>query len=150
MYAELYDLRTEDISNGSVKRTKARVVQLNEYARSCITCSKEVTSIIYKIDEEGKFDYLQAVLNMELQCASKYSKLIESDPAVTIQNLQESMSSYSKAREFINEYKTAKKIATDADMKEDLRTQAQICDEMIQLIPQKIDRINQELHAKRT
>jgi len=36
-------------------------------------------------------------------------------------------------------------MSSDADMKEDLRTQATICDEMIMLIPQKIDRINQEL-----
>lgn len=35
-------------------------------------------------------------------------------------------------------------------MKEELRTQAQICDEMITLIPQKIDRINKELHAQRS
>lgn len=70
------------------------MVQLNELAKSCIHCSREVTSVIYKIDDDGKFDYLQAVLNMELQCASKFSKLIEADPAVSIQNLQESMSSY--------------------------------------------------------
>ena len=79
---------------------------------------------------------------MELQCASKYSKLIENDPAITIQNLRESMKSYQAARDFINEYKRVKKIASDADMKEELRTQANICDEMVQLIPQKIDRIN--------
>eukprot|EP00353_Schmidingerella_taraikaensis_P014910 CAMPEP_0185619514 /NCGR_PEP_ID=MMETSP0436-20130131/50826_1 /TAXON_ID=626734 ORGANISM="Favella taraikaensis, Strain Fe Narragansett Bay" /NCGR_SAMPLE_ID=MMETSP0436 /ASSEMBLY_ACC=CAM_ASM_000390 /LENGTH=82 /DNA_ID=CAMNT_0028259049 /DNA_START=527 /DNA_END=772 /DNA_ORIENTATION=+ len=82
---------------------------------------------------------------MELQCASKFSKLIEADVAVSIQNLRESLNSYSKARSFINDYKKAKKIATDADMKEDLRTQAQICDEMLQLIPQKIDRIVKEV-----
>ena len=66
MYAELYDLRQEDITEGRVKRNKARVLQLNEYARNCIQCSRAVTKVIYEIDEDSKFDYLQAVLNMEL------------------------------------------------------------------------------------
>jgi len=90
IYAELYDLRNEDLTNGTAKRTKAKLLQLNEYARKCIECAQDVTKVIYAIDDEGKFDYLQAVLNMELQCASKYSKLMESDTAISIQNLQKS------------------------------------------------------------
>lgn len=41
---------------------------------------------------------------------------------VAIQNLQESIKSYSAARKFINDYKTAKSIGSDADLSEDLRT----------------------------
>ena len=131
IYAELYDLRKDDLDKNRVKRTKARIVQLNDLARKTITCSKAVTKVIYAIEESTKFDYLQAVLNMELQCASKYAKLVENDHDVAIENLQESIKSYSAARKFINDYKTAKKIATDADLSEELRTQANICDEMI-------------------
>ena len=43
---------------------------------------------------------------------------------MAISNLQESVKSYERARKFINEYKKVKKIASDADMKEELRTQA--------------------------
>lgn len=66
IYAELYDLRKDDMDKNRVKRTKARIVQLNEYARKTIACSKAVTKVIYAIEEVTKFDYLQAVLNMEL------------------------------------------------------------------------------------
>ena len=66
MYAELYDMRHDDIAKHGVKRTKAKVVQMNELANKVITCSKEVTKVIYALDDDGKFDYLQAVLNMEL------------------------------------------------------------------------------------
>ena len=143
VYAELYDMRKEDLEKSRVKKTKARIIETNNLARKCIECSREVTKVIYAIDEDSKYDYLQAVLNMELQCASKFAKLIESDTGVAIANLQESIKSYTAARNFINAYKTCKKIASDADMKEELRTQANICDEMIQLLPEKIRRMTQ-------
>jgi len=66
IYAELYDLHKDDLDKNRVKRTKARIVQLNDLARKTIECSKEVTKVIYAIEENTKFDYLQAVLNMEL------------------------------------------------------------------------------------
>lgn len=135
IYAELYDLRKEDLDKGKVKTTKKTVLAVNDLARKTIDTSRVVVKVIYAIEDEAKFDYLQAALNMELQCASKYAKLVESNMDVAIQNLQESIKSYAAARNFINEYKTAKKIASDADMTEDLRTQAQICDEMVALLP---------------
>ena len=66
IYAELYDLRNEDMTKGTVKRTKAKLIELNGLAKSCIETSKEVTKVIYAIEDEAKYDYLQAVLNMEL------------------------------------------------------------------------------------
>ena len=57
-----------------------------------------MSKVIYALEEDVKFDYLQAVLNMELQCASKYAKLIENDTNVAIANLQESIKAYSNAR----------------------------------------------------
>ena len=66
MYAELYDLRKDDLDKNRVKPTRAKIVQLNDYARKTIECSKAVTKVIYAIDEDSKYDYLQAVLNMEL------------------------------------------------------------------------------------
>lgn len=145
IFAELYDLRTEDLSKGTVKKSKAKIVQLNELAKNCIETSKEVTMVIYAIEDETKYDYLQAVLNMELQCASKYAKLVEADYPTGIQNLRESIKSYTAARKFINDYKVAKKINSDSGMKEELQTQAKICDEMIDLLPQKIEKINMAL-----
>ena len=68
---------------------------------------------------------------------------MENDSDVAIQNLQESVKSYAAARKFINDYKVSKKVASDADMSEDLRTQANICDEMVQLLPEKISRMKQ-------
>ena len=62
-----------------------------------------------------------------------------------MQNLQESIKSYAAARKFINDYKTNKKIASDADLTEELRTQAKICDEMVELLPEKISRMNQAM-----
>lgn len=66
MYAELFDMRNEDLVNGKTKRTKKTITQTNDLARKTIECSREVTKVIYAIEEDSKFEYLQAVLNMEL------------------------------------------------------------------------------------
>lgn len=131
LYAETFDLKTEDLMQGKTKKTKKTIGVVNDLARKVISCSKDVTKAIYKVEEASKFDYLQVVLNMELQCASKYAKLVESDPNIAISNLQKSIESYSAARKFINDFKTFKKFGSDAELSEDLRTQANICDEMI-------------------
>ena len=138
IYSELYDMRKDDIDMNRVKKTKARIVETNDLARKCIECSRSVTKVIYAIEDDSKFEYLQAVLNMELQCASKFAKLVEKDPLVAMANLQESVKAYTAARNFINAYKTAKKLSSDADLNKDLISQAKICDEMIQLLPEKI------------
>ena len=68
MYAELYEMRKEDIDKGTVKRTKKNIKQLNDLARSVIECAKTVTAFIYSIpaDDKARFEYLQGLLNMEL------------------------------------------------------------------------------------
>ena len=84
IYAELFDMKTEDLMKGTVKRSKKSIKEVNDLARNTIECAKEVSKVIYKTEDDSKFEYLQAVLNMELQCASKYAKLIETDIDVAI------------------------------------------------------------------
>ena len=80
---------------------------------------------------------------MELSAASKWGKIIEPDLDKGIANMKSSMEAYKRARAFVDEYKVKKEIKSDADLEESLKTQMNICDEMIELIPQKIDRMNQ-------
>ena len=86
MYAELYEMRREDLDKGKVKRTKKSIKQMNDLARNVITSAKTVTAFIYAIpaDDKARFEYLQGLLNMELQCASKYAKLVETDHEVAM------------------------------------------------------------------
>ena len=80
---------------------------------------------------------------MELQCASRYGKIIEPDFDKAIENLTNSRDSYKRARDFVEEYKKKKEFKSDAELDKDLQTQMHICDEMIELLPLKIDRMQQ-------
>ena len=130
-----------DIDEGKVKRTKARVLEVNAVAKKCIYYSQILCDTVYKSEE--KFGFVQAVLNMELQCASKYAKLVEKDTMSHIENLKMAVKSYENARKFLNEYKAEKKFKTNEEMGKDLAMQYNLCDEMIQLLPEKISRLHQ-------
>ena len=43
MYAELYEMRKEDLDKGRTKRNKKNVKQLNDLARKVIDCARFVT-----------------------------------------------------------------------------------------------------------
>ena len=64
MYSEIYELRNMDLDEGKVKRTKARVLEINAIARHCIKYSNILCETVYA--SEDKFGFVQAVLNMEL------------------------------------------------------------------------------------
>ena len=80
---------------------------------------------------------------MELQSANKYTKIYTEDFDEGIENMKKSIQAYERARNYINDYKKFKKFTSDEQMGEDLCTQANICDEMIKLMPEKIMRLTQ-------
>ena len=133
IYSEIYELRNMDLDEGKVKRTKARVLEVNAIARNCIKYSHILCTTVYESDD--KFGFVQAVLNMELQCASKYSKIVEKDPMDHIENLKNAVKAYERAQKFLDEYKEHKKFTTNEEMGKDLAVQYDLCVEMAQLLP---------------
>lgn len=75
---------------------------------------------------------------MELQCAQKYTKIIETDMKELIKNHAKALKCYQVVRNFVDEYKKFKKIDKDSDLEKDVVTQVKIADEMIELLPIKI------------
>ena len=76
--------------------------------------AKYVTETIYKSDD--KFAYVQAVMNMELQAASRYTKIFCNTPEEQVENMKLALRSYEKVRSFVNQLKTSKNAAKDADV----------------------------------
>ena len=116
-----------------MKKTKKRIAELNSLLKTSIENAREVCDVLSK--HEDKFDYLQAILNMELHTASRYGKIIESDFDKAIENFKNSLETYKRARAFVEEYKKKKEFKSDEELEEQLRTQMKICDEMIELLP---------------
>ena len=73
IYGDIFDLHWNAIAQGQVKPTKKRQAEANAACLAQIEHAKFVSASIYK--SADKFEYLQAVLNMELQAASRYTKL---------------------------------------------------------------------------
>ena len=73
---------------------------------------------------------------MELQAASRYTKLFHASQAEQIENLKSALNSYEKARDFAKEYKK-----TGGELSADSTTQLKIAEEMIELLPVKISKI---------
>jgi hypothetical protein len=84
------------------------VAECNSWAQLSIKNAQFVAESIYKSDD--KFDYLQAILNMELQSANKHSKIYEPDPVKYMVNVQASLKCYKRACDFVKEYMKDKEL----------------------------------------
>lgn len=74
--AELSDAYS-DLYEYELKKEKKSAEKLNEYALKSIKNGDVFTGIVYKKeDQSDKFEYVQTMLNLELNKASKLSKLI--------------------------------------------------------------------------
>ena len=56
MYGEMYERRCTDIETGRVKKTKKRILELNQLLRDSIENARAVTTALNKY--EDKFEYL--------------------------------------------------------------------------------------------
>ena len=79
---------------------------------------------------------------MLLGMANRYGKFIETDFDKAIENCTLSLETYKQARKFVDEFKEHKKYKSDSELEKALQTQMHIACEMIELLPQKIDRLN--------
>ena len=97
-----------------MKKTKKRINELNSLLKNSIENGREVCKVLSA--HEDKFDYLQAILNMELACASRYGKLVETDFDKAIENLKNSLEAYKRCRSFVEEYKKKKEYKSDKEL----------------------------------
>lgn len=77
-YSFKFDLLYEPLSEGKQKATKRIKAECNAACLKSIEHAKYVVDTIYK-SEDDKFEYVQAVINMELQAASRYTKIFPVD-----------------------------------------------------------------------
>ena len=118
MYGELYDDRLADLEAGKVKKTKKRINELNTLLRDSIENATAVAKTLTASEE--KFDYLQAILNMELSCASRYGKITETEIDKGIENMKNSLAAYKRARLYVDDYKKKKEFKSDKELEDTL------------------------------
>ena len=79
---------------------------------------------------------------MELQAASRYTKIFPIDVKEQVENMKKALEAYERVRKFVNDFRKHKNAICDKDvLSAEGLTQIRIADEMIELLPQKISKI---------
>ena len=87
IYGDLYELE--------VANPKKSMQKLNLYALKSIENGTVFTCLVYpKDDPADKFEYVQTMLNLELNAGSKLTKLITADPKKRVSNTHKAFLRY--------------------------------------------------------
>ena len=105
IYAEVYELE--------LQREKKNLKKLNQLAMKSIQNGSVFTDIIYKKDDpEEKFEYIQTMLNLELNTGSKLTKYITADPRERVLLTKQALDRYKLIHAYIKEYMAYKKFSS--------------------------------------
>jgi len=139
IYGELYELEIN-------KKTKT-MDRLNHLSDKSIENGDVFLKIVYpKEDPDDKFEYVQAMINLELNAGSKLTKYITAEPRDRVGKTKEALDRYTKLDKYIQQYYSWKKIkGVDEVESKQMRDQINIVTEMIELLPQKLDKMSAAL-----
>ena len=138
----MLDYRFDQFLKGEQKMKKSALEQMNKYCVSSIDYyEKVIGSVVNSSNKEAleNPETLKTIITAKFSVAKNYSRLQGKDTKEKVNTLKKSLESYKWIKDFINEH-IASKGALSYEMKETLRN----CDEMCQLLPAKIDRVNYE------
>lgn len=135
IYSDIYDLEW--------RKKKKSLEAINAAGKKSIENANSFTSIIYKKDDPAdKYEYVTSMLNLELSVTSKLTKWVTQDPRERIDKTKEAYDIYLRIDKFVKEWMEYKKYATEQDIPEEaIRQQINIINEMIQLLPPKLDKM---------
>jgi hypothetical protein len=103
-YGCLFDIRYEDLNSGKMKMSPESVFECNQWASLSIENAMYVCKTFYETTDADKQEYLQAIFNMELGSATKYSKIFQPDQKAYIENLKNSLGCYKRSIAYAQAY----------------------------------------------
>jgi hypothetical protein len=134
IYTAKFQMIFEPIEAGQKKATKKAKAECNKACKLSIQNAKFVVDSVYKSDD--KFEFVKAVINMELNIASRYTKIFPEDMKEQVENMKAALVAYERLRKFVTDFRKHKNATTDKEvLSAEGLTQMNICDEMIDLLP---------------
>ena len=128
--------------NRNLEKNTNFVKKLNNYAYKAIeNCENLVTALLTIEEKTEGLD--QAILNKFLLLGRFHSKVIRSDQIKKIESMNNSLSYYEKAKEHIGRIRKENRTIPE------IEEQSRICEEMCELVPINISRLNAQLHKKK-
>ena len=131
-------LNDKDI-NFADKKVRSRVKQMTSEGLESIDTYEQICGFFNSEDYKSEAEndtYIQSVINAKFAVAKTYNGLVPNDVATRVQYLQKSLEAYKFIRDFIKE-KGYLKGALNFGFAEQLK----MCQEMIELLPTKIDKV---------
>ena len=138
----MFEFKYEKIAKNQEKPKKSVIEILNKY---CVSSIDYFEKVIQSVINSGNKDALEnqetlkTIITAKFNVAKNYSRLQFKDSKEMVNTLKRSMESYKWIKDFINE-QVAPKGSLSYEMRETLKN----CEEMVQLLPSKIDRVNYE------
>ena len=140
IYCEIFESNYELIRIKKKKINYQEIDEINKNGENSIFFYQQIIDYIineYNKEEEKNFQDFITIITIKSNIASLYSKLIFlKDVKKRVYSLKKSLSIYKELHKMINESKEI------FGKKEDLEEHILLCEEMIGMIPIKIDKIN--------
>ena len=140
IYCEIFESNYELIRVKKKKINYKEIDEINKSGENSIYFYKEIIEYIvneYNKEEEKKFEDFVVIITIKSNIARLYSKLIFlKDIKKRIDSLKKSLAIYKEVHKMLKESKDI------FGEREDLQENILMCEEMIGMIPIKIDKIN--------
>ena len=140
IFCELFESNYEIFRKYPKKIEQKKIEEINEFAKKSLFYYEDIIGYIeneYGKETEKKFEDFITIITIKSNIARLYSKIIfVSDIKKRVESLKKSLDIYKQVYELL---KGAKNIFGD---KEELAENLNMCEEMIGMLPIKIDKIN--------
>ena len=140
IFCELFEANFEIFKNNPKKFDQKRIEQINQFGNKSLFYYKDIIDYIeteYGKETEKKFEDFITIITIKSNIARLYSKIIYvNDIKNRVDSLKTSLDIYKQVHNLL---KGAKDIFGDKD---ELKENLTMCEEMIGMLPIKIDKIN--------
>ena len=114
---------------------------MNQYGKNSIEMYEKIAELLQNDKESERNDqYYHSVVNAQFNCAKAYSKIYSLDKQIRIEGMVKSLKKYTWIRDFIKN-----EIAKKGPLAEEFEKELMMCEEMVEMLPNKIDKINNNL-----
>lgn len=144
IYNEMFENRFNEyfLSNNSQKPKKIKLDAMNNYGFMSIKSYEEIEKILMEQEKEQKEkskELCQSIINTRFNIAKAYNKIYGVDKRERVEYMKKSLENYRFIVNFIKELQKNK-----GTLDWNFAEQVKICQEMVELIPSKIDKIMNE------
>lgn len=144
IYNEMFENRFQEyFIKSEIRPKKNKLDAMNMYGYKSIENYENIEKILVEQQKEEKDsltkDHLQSRINTRFNMAKAYNKIYAVDKRIKVELMKKSLDNYKFIVEFIKGL-----LKNKGNLEWDFSEQLKICQEMVELIPSKIDKINNE------